>query len=125
MAKKKIPEISNKRLEELCKRIKPVVDNSRRHDDPELWYIRKVDPRHVAFTWSPKPTKKAEGLKKYKEIMTLHSYGAPVYFKPSIAEVLAQIPKNDLDKIVAFETKHLGFSKDNEYHAARTILYTK
>ena len=33
----------------------------------------------------------------------LHKYGAPNFFKPSIGEVLAQIPDSVLDKVCAFE----------------------
>jgi len=125
MAKEKIPEISDERLEELCEKIKPVVDNSRRHDKVQLWYIKAVDPRDMSFLWDPKPTKRARGLRKYKEIVTLHSYGAPVLFKPSIAEVLSQIPEKDIDNVAAFETEHLGFSEGSNYHTAVTILYTR
>jgi len=103
-----LPKISDGRLEELMKEIKPVVRHSRRitsRDDKlvrdgegDLYFIEDVDPRGVAFTWDPKPARMAEEVNpnSYKSIETIHSYGAPVFFKPSIAEVLAQIPEEDI-----------------------------
>ena len=136
MAKKnRIPEISNKRLKELCKRIKPV---ERFADGPDglfrslggwLYYIRDVNPRNVAFTWDPKPTERAIGLKELCCIDTYHTFAAPVCFKPTIAEVIAQIPEKLIDKVVAFETLSQDLSSaniaDDYHHVTQTILYGK
>jgi len=132
-----LPEISDGRLEELIKEIKPVVRYSRRitsredklvqDDKGDLYFIEDVDPRKIAFTWDPKPARMAEEVNPnpYKTIKTIHSYGAPVLFKPSIAEVLAQIPEDDIGRCVAFETDHLGFTEGSSYHLAQTRLYEK
>lgn len=117
-------EISDERLEELAKRIKPVV-----RCDGELYYIKDVDLRDVAFTWSPKLKRKAKGLEELARIRTYHTYSAPVFFKPSVAEVLAQIPKTKLSQTSAFEIPVHITDPDpepyGEYHKARTILYRK
>ena len=103
-----IPQISDERLEELVGKIRPVVRMSKvttsrrsrleQDEEGDLYYVKDVDPRNVAFTWEPKPTSMAKGVNPnpYKEIVTIHSYGAPVFFKPSIAEVLAQISDEDI-----------------------------
>lgn len=132
-----IPQISNERLEELVRKIKPVVRmakvttsrGSRMEGDCEgdLYFIEDVDPRKIAFTWSPKPTRMAEEVNPnpYKTIVTIHGYGAPVFFKPSIAEVLAQISEEDTGRCVAFETNELGFTEDSSCHTAKTRLYER
>ena len=132
-----LPKISDGRLEELMGEIKPVVRYSRRvtsrkdklvqDDEGDLYFIQDVDPRGVAFTWAPKPARIADEVNPnpYKSIETIHSYGAPVFFKPSIAEVLAQIPEDDIGRCVAFETNPLGFTEGSSYHLAQTRLYEK
>ncbi len=88
-----IPKLTDERLAELQAIIKPVVP-----DGTDLWYIQDVDPRTIAFTWDPKPTVRATGLKPLRTVRTLHTYGYHGFFKPSIAEVLAQVPMDLLDK---------------------------
>jgi hypothetical protein len=147
MAKQKnkcaIPEISDEQLEDLYLRIKPVVRFDTSVNDGKIeplkiyaegmpFYIKDVDPRTVAFTWDPKPVNPAKDIERLDDIVTYHSFGAPVFFKPSIAEVLTQIPRKYLEKTVAFEvrTKDLGnwnvVTKDgNSYHVVMTRLYQK
>lgn len=132
-----VPAITEKKLKELMKRIKPVVrfsrvENSRgsnleEDSNGDLFYIKSVNPRDVAFTWEPEPTRMARSVNPspYKKIETIHDYGAPVFFKPSIAEVLAQIPEKDIGRCVAFETNHLGFTQNSSHHTAETRLYEK
>ena len=86
------------RVEELCRKIQPVISFGK-----ERYYIKKVDPEKIAFTWDPKKTKRARKLKPLKDITTYHTYGYYGMFKPSIAEVLAQIPEELLAATRAFE----------------------
>ncbi len=96
----------------------------------DLYYIKNVDLRS-AFLWNPDPIKKAEGLVPYKEVITYHEFLAPAIFRPTIAEVLAQIAKEDLTDVVAFEIVDLPLEEcffyneldKRTYHVARTILY--
>ena len=130
---KTIPKISDKKLNELYERIRPVIryaevkyggkTHYEKHSEGDLYYIKKVDPRGVAFTWSPEPDEKASGLVEMTDITTYHSYGYHGFFKPSVAEVLAQIPEKYLDDVVAFQTG--GASIAGDYHSATTILYRK
>ena len=71
-------------------------------------------------------------MKEVARIRTLHTYAYYGFFKPSIAEVLAQIPSHLVDSVIAFETKGPGDADDlNDdrsalnagFHAATTILY--
>lgn len=93
-----------------------------------LYYIRPVDLFNTAFTWDPKPTKRAEPeLVRLDDIIT-HHYFAGAFFKPTQAEVLGQIPSEQLEKVVAFETIPLtGLVMDIYSHGcivAHTRLYT-
>jgi hypothetical protein len=126
---KRIPEITDERIKELLKSIKPVVFKK---DKP--FYIKPVDSRTAAFTWDPKTTKAAKGLIPLATITTYHTYGYYGFFKPSVAEVLAQIPEALVGNIVAFSTQGPGSASDlndhkqelNEgYHVAKTTLYGK
>ena len=139
--KVRIPEVPSERIEELSKRIKPVVRFSRRgffmrlcvSADGKPFFIKKVDLFGIAFTWSPKPTKRARGLKQVVDITTYHTWGYYGCFKPSIAEVLAQIPDEYVYEVNAFEiVDSPKTSADlcrypeelNEgYHVATTRLY--
>ena len=116
-------EISDERLEELLQRIKPVV----RHHDGELWYIKNVHPRRHSFTWDPKVTTKAGNLEQLARITTYHTFAAPVFFKPSVAEVLAQIPPRYVHATAAFEIPtgpmYQYIKTSRECHKAKTTLY--
>ena len=126
-----IPEVPKKRIEELAERIKPVVQFARKGK----YYIRPVDLFGIAYTWDPKSADKATGLKLLCDITTYHTYGYYGMFKPSIAEVLAQIPAEYLDKVVAFEIVGSPETADDlnreheavnaGYHVATTRLYVR
>ncbi len=157
-----IPEVPKERIKELAKRIKPVVrmvpvritvkehgddgsetiiderehpNKMRRDERGERYYIKPVDPFNIAYAWDPKPSDKATGLKHLCDIRTYHTYGYYGSFKPSIAEVLAQIPAEHLDIVVAFEivdspkdVNDLNREReamDAGYHVATTRLYVR
>lgn len=82
-----IPEISDERLSELLGRFTALTKK-----DDQYFAIAPVDPRRVAFTWDPKPVGDAIRRIEYKGwIRTYHNWGYYGFFKPSLAEVLAQI----------------------------------
>ncbi len=126
-----IPEISDQELHARYERIKPVVryaemrmggkSRLEEHAEGDHYHIEDVDLRRTAFTWAPKPTTRAPGLIELDTIATHHTYGYQGFFKPSIAEVLAQIPEEYLGDVVAFETHYKGMS--GKYHSGHTILY--
>lgn len=122
-----IPPLTAAKLKELAARIVPLVER-----DGALWYIEPVDLTNVAFSWDPKLVRKAEGLTPIGLIRTLHTYGYYGMFKPSIAEVLAQIPESYLEKTVAFRVVGPDTADDLNrekealnagFHVAETTLY--
>jgi len=137
----RIPEISNERLKELVKRIRPVVRYAKgekglfESGEGIPYYIKPVHPRNVSYLWNAKPVKMAAGLATLTDITTYHTYGYHGFFKPSIAEVIAQIPEKHIDRIMAFEIiespetaddLNLHLQELNEgYHVAVTRLYRK
>ncbi len=136
-----IPEVPKQRILELAERIKPVVRFARgekelfRSPEGYPFYIKPVDPFEIAYMWSPEPTDRATGLKPLCDITTYHTWAYYGLFKPSIAEVLAQIPAEHLDKVVAFEivahpetADDLNAEReatDAGYHVATTRLYVR
>ena len=156
-----ISEITDERLAELVGRIKPIVrmeciitedvefedgatgfrmrpdpsDKMQPWDSGEQYYIEPVDPRGVAYTWDPTPTEKAMGLMQIRDITTYHTFGYHGMFKPSIAEVLAMIPEDVVEEVVAFEIIDCPKTADDlnknlealhaGYHVATTRLYKR
>jgi hypothetical protein len=125
---KRVPEISVERLDELFSFIKPVV---RKGDD--LFYIAPPELQEASFLWDPVVTAQATNLQEVGRIVTYHRYGYYGMFKPSIAEVLSQIPEHFIRGTLAFETVGPETTDDlnknidivNEgYHVAETILYS-
>ena len=128
-----IPPITKERVLELIERIHPLVE---RHG--QLWHIAPCDPWSVAFTWSPKLRSPAHGFVPALTFPTLHTYGAPVFFKPSIAEVLAQLdahlPADVLADVDAFSVKGpddaADLNKNRDalhagFHVAQTTVYKR
>lgn len=128
-----IPKISNTELAELAKRIRPIVRKESRGNRP--FYI-KVGPdlRGTSYLWDVKYEKEAKGLFEFATITTLHTYGYHAFFKPSVAEVIAQIPPEYRDRVVAFEITNRPKSIEDlnkekvalnqGFHVAVTALYT-
>ena len=137
-----------KKIEELYKKIKPVVAfdfpnistnellskwvtvqlrtpiykqiHFNQSENGYLCYIEPVDLRSVAYTWNPKPTTFALNLSPSGYFMAKSKYGAPSFFKPSIAEVLEYLPQYSLEKTIAFEinpyTKSVWHCAVDGYH---------
>lgn len=123
-----IPEIDSKRLTKLASKIRPTI----RHEN-KLFYIKPPkDLAKTPFLWEPKMNGEASNLKPVITIMTLHQFGYYGLFKPSIAEVLAQMPVELENQAVAFEVSGPktvdDLNKDIEalsagYHVASTTFY--
>ena len=98
-----IPKMSNEEIAHWYDTIKPIV----KHDT----YLRKLSTEeltNVAYTWLNKPTDYADKvdftkLSVLEDRKMLHGYGYYGYFKPSVGEVIRQIPRDYLEKVVAFE----------------------
>lgn len=81
----------------------------------KLYYIQPVDIKTQAFTWDPRViySEKPEGLVKVTDIYTLH-FDSHFFFKPSVEEVLDNIPGTILDKIDAFELYSADLTPNSE-----------
>lgn len=124
-----IPRITNARLAELLVKIRPCVRSADR-----LWYVKPVDARNVSFVWAPRLDGEAKNLVAIETIKTLHGFGYQGFFKPSIAEVLAQIPEALIEATVAFECRGPQDAADLNrqrdivnagFHQADTVLYAQ
>lgn len=144
-ARVEIPEISNRRLGRLVRRIKPViclttVPLGRYPQDEIRVYFLELprDLRRENFLNQPHLGRVPFRLVVERSIITLHVPGsAGRVFSPTIAEVLSQIPDQYLfdsgglpaNHIVAFETflkeQCAGYDESGRYHVATTVLLTK
>lgn len=125
-----IPKLSEEELQKRSQLIRPVI-----RFGGTLYYIEDVHLSNVSYIWSPVKKERASGLVSVAKVTTYHTYGYYGLFKPSIAEVLAQIPEEMVGKVCAFEIverpeRAEDFSKDIKafkagYHVAVVQLYTK
>src|SRR5688572_19867951 len=95
----KVQEMSEQRILEVAMQIKPVVT----FKEEGSCYIKSADPFSESYLWDPQPTGRATGLSVLCDITTYHPYGYYGFFRPSIAQVILQLPSQHLDKVVAFE----------------------
>jgi hypothetical protein len=119
------PAISDTDLADLAARIVPVVPDG----NGTLHHIKPVDLRSTAFTWAPELTGPAANLEPIATIVTYHTYGYFGLFKPSVAEVLAQLPTEVADVAAAFSTELVDSTPEacivGDYHRAVTTVYTR
>jgi hypothetical protein len=115
-----VPEISDERLADLSSRIVPLIPK-----DGGFWTIEPKDPRNTAYTWDPNPTKSVT-FRPVRTVRTDHYCGYHAFFKPSVAEVLAQMPE-DLDDVVnafwiPFEDGRVQIYREGNGHRAETVF---
>jgi len=126
-----IPKLTDRRIEQMLSQMQPVIGfvelgsgEMERNSGGQLYHIEEVNPRNIAYTWSPKVTTRAEGLELLRDITTYHTWAYYGFFKPTIGEVLAQIPEDCIDQVVAFQTLSDDVDIVGDYHRAITRLYT-
>jgi hypothetical protein len=119
--------ISDEEIAEMLTYIKPLV--CFKGDSGEQAFIALPDNlRNTAFRWDPVITEKADMSRFHvlAEIETYHTCGYHMFFKPTIPEVLAQIPKDLVLQVAAFQVliDDVEIITDGFYgHKAKTILY--
>lgn len=112
-----IPQMSNEEIASWYATIKPIV----RHDT----YLRELSSDEltdVAYTWLNQPLDYADKvdfskLSVLEDRKMLHSWGYYGCFKPSVGEVIRQIPKVYLNKVVAFEIIVGAIAMNNTFNA--------
>ena len=133
-----IPEISREELLARYKRIKPIVEISgTKH------FLRDYTEEELtgeSYLWNLEANKREPVdtelyvAQEDWDFECIHTYGYYGFFKPSIAEVLAQIPEHEVPFVDAFEIveypkSSADFSKnkivfDNGFHISKVRLYT-
>lgn len=95
-----LDSITPERAKELSDRIVPLV-----RQDGKLYEIEIPDLFNQAFTWDPELEELVDTnlLTLVGAIRTFHRCSYHMFFKPWIAEVLAQIPEEYLNEVQAFE----------------------
>lgn len=101
-------KISDGQLNSWMEHLTPLIKSG-----GQLCRFKLPDLRNSAFTWAPEELEAVTDIEGWIEVsrgQTQHSCGHPVFFKPSIAEVVAQIPDDgriagfylDVDSLVTF-----------------------
>lgn len=119
---------------ELARRIRPVDQ----FPQGKFYIKTKVQPDFIlkqSYTWAPELDGPAEDIEPIIDITTYHTFGYHGFFKPSIGEVLTQIPDDFLGEVHAFEIVDWPQTVDDlnaqseatnsGHHMATTRLYKK
>lgn len=121
-----IPELTD---EERARRvrIKPLVKRR-----GKIYEVPEHDIEGVSFPWLDLTNEFAGELHEIAKIRTLHSWAYYGFFKPSVLEVLAQIPEELVDRIdfftvdgpeTAADLIREKEAMDAGFHVAETTLY--
>ena len=131
-------QLTQEKAVELAQRIRPVMSkdengrlslfNEPKH--PKYWVDgRKIYNESYTFASDKEVYAKTDKLVQIAKIITYHKCGYPLFVKPSVYEVLYQIPPELLDKVVAFElyapsaSAYDVYNDDVGRHALTCILY--
>lgn len=126
-----LPKIQESYVLEHANRIKPLL-----YRDGKVSYCKSnCNHFNQSFPWDAKVTKPATDLVEVARIWTLHPWSYYGFFKPTVAEVIVQIPPDLLSKVDFFlvrgpeEAIDLAAAKqyvfDKDVHVAQTILYKR
>jgi len=102
----RIPKMSMEEIIKWYSSIKPIV-----HANGTACYLRELSRKELtraAYTRLNNPQDYStpvdfNNLSFLADVKMLHRWGYPAFFKPSVEEVIRQIPKEYLNKAVAFE----------------------
>ena len=124
---------------ELAKRIRPVASKDEEgrlsiYNTPKplkYWMDGgKIYNQSYTFINNHEVYGKTSNLKQIAKITTYHRCGYPLFIKPSVYEVLYQIPEELRDQVVAFELYASStyvwdvYNEELGRHALTCILYT-
>jgi len=114
-----IPEISREELLARYERIKPIVEIGE-----DKYFLRDFTEEELtgkSYIWykekdkSEKVDMELYVAREDLDFECIHKYGYPGLFKPSIAEVLAQIPEDEIPFVDAFEIINEPKTSDDFY----------
>ena len=103
--KLEIPKISDDELKKLYEKLKPIVTiNDVKYLLREFSFEELSDISYIWERYEDKRDKVDEkNLEVIDDFLCLHKYGYHGLFKPSIKEVLAQMPQSIIEKANTFE----------------------
>ena len=115
-----IPQMSNGDIAKWYATIKPIVKNGGKPT-----YLRELsnsELENVAYTWLNKPEDYGDvadfsKLSVLADVKMLHGWGYYGFFKPSVGEVIRQIPEEYIEKVVAFEIIHGAIGMNTIFNA--------
>ncbi len=123
-----IPEISDDELNALAARIQPVKHRSV-DGKAVLHHLHPAELRRQSFLFDPAWGELVqEPLYEHARIETYHTTGYGALFKPSVAEVLAQVPLHLRKEVDFFETlaeDTVAVYSEHDGHRTVTVLYTR
>ena len=114
-----VPYITDETLQALIKRFAPLY----RDEEGVIWKMKLPHLRNSGYTWDPDLTETVE-FETVAEEQTDHYAGYVGFFKPSIAEVLSQIPADIPEECNAFyiDTDSIAIYSEGNGHAATTVF---
>ncbi len=124
-----ITHVTDEELERRYEKIRPLAFKK----EKLRWIDRPKNLRTIAHLWDPQYLHKAKGLAPVFKFRTLHTWAYYGFFKPTVAEVLEQIPEEWLGKVCGFtitegpeDVDDLNTQKEAlnaGFHVATTTLY--
>lgn len=124
-----IPEVAKEEIIRRAANIRAM----KRDENGKLRFITHPDLFNTAYLWAPNLEGEAPPMQEVYRCTTYHTWAYYGFFKPSIAEVLAQLPADMVRKVKAFELvgepqTAADFNKDREafdagYHVAEAVFY--
>lgn len=123
-----IPEISNEDLTALYAKIKPVKQKVV-EDKAVLHHLQPLELRRQSFLFDPAWGEPVQApLYEHARIETYHTTGYGALFKPSVAEVLAQVPahlRKEVDFFESLDEDTVAVYAEHDGHRTVTILYSR
>ena len=112
-----IPKMSDAEIARWYATIKPIVGH-----DTYLRGLSADELTGIAYTWLNEPSDYADKvdfskLSVLEDRKMLHGYEYYGFFKPSVGEVIRQIPKEHLNKVVAFEIIDGAIAMNSTFNA--------
>ena len=118
-----IPEIDDERLKELYMILKPIVTI-----DEMKYLLREYtlkELREQSYIWERDKDKRDEvdqyKLEPVEDFLCLHTWAYYGYFKPSIAEVLSQVPERTICEANVFEIIEQPETRDDVFRYPEVI----
>lgn len=123
--------LNDEKLSKLNDRIIPIIEkNGKKYTCVKKHTLEQI--KGESYIWDKENFTKEVDVSTHKiltHVKMLHGYSYPGFFKPSIAEILSQIPKEYIKDTVAFEIIDTypmsGDAFDDGYHTSSVRLYGK